>query len=140
MQPSTMGSSNEHSPSDQWERYEPLVGQPSNNLHYSSLQCLYCNQGNVHGHNDGGGLLTTTDSGSICIKDTVAANKLLSRLGHIVFPGQLLNERHVLNFDESNLQIAVEWNNLRQQLILRHVSGDASHYKNVCRELISTLT
>lgn len=134
-----MGSSSEHSPSEQWDRYDPLAAQPSNSsMHYSSLQCLYCTEGN--GGQCGGGLLTTTDSGSICIKDTVAANKLLTRLGHIVFPGQLLNERHVLNFDESNLQIALEWNNLRQQLILRHVSGDASQYKNVCHELISTLT
>lgn len=101
-------------------------------LHYSSLQCVHCN---VSNH------LTTTDSGSICIKDLNAASKLLNKYSHIIYSEEnnIQQNRHILNFDESNIKIGIEWNALQQQLILRHVSGDASRYKNLCQELISTI-
>lgn len=101
-------------------------------LHYSSLQCVHCN---VTTH------LTTTDSGSICIKDLDAASKLLNKFGHIIYSedNAFQENCHILNFDESNIKIGLEWNALQQQLILRHVSGDASRYKNLCQELISTI-
>lgn len=97
-------------------------------LHYSSLQCVHCSQA-TH--------LTTTDSGNICINGT-AVTKLLSKLGPMDDSASCQPNRHILNFDESNIQIALEWN-AQHQLILRHISGDASRYKNLCRELISTI-
>lgn len=101
-------------------------------LRYSSLQCVHCIK-NTH--------LTTTDSGSICIKDLDAASKFLSKFGHIIYSDDknFQENCHILNFDESNIKIGLEWNALQQQLILRHVSGDASRYKNLCQELISTI-
>lgn len=96
-----------------------------NSFHYSSLQCIRCNSATR---------LTTTDSGSIYIKDPNTASKVLSRFGH-----EKDYEKHILKIDESNLQISIEWNELQQQVILRHVSGDASRYKNLCHELISTI-
>lgn len=104
-------------------------------LHYSSLQCLHCTHHSTH--------LTTTDSGSICIKDSTAVSKLLSKLSPLGYLDEASSypaaNRQILNFDESNIKIALEWNSLQQQLILRHISGDASRYKNLCRELISTI-
>ena len=99
-------------------------------MHYSSLQCLHC----AHPTH-----LTTTDSRSICIKDSTAVSKLLSKLGPIGYSDETTYQpsRHILNFDESNIKIALEFES--QQLILRHISGDASRYKNLCRELISTI-
>lgn len=93
--------------------------------HYSSLQCLHCNH-STH--------LTTTDSGSICIKDSTAVSKLLSKLSPLGYPANC----QILNFDEGT-KIGLEWNSLQQQLILRHISGDSLKYKNLCRELISTI-
>ena len=101
-------------------------------VHYSSLQCVHY-IGNSH--------LTTTDSGTICIKDQNAASKFLSKFAHIAYidSKNFQENFHILNFDESNIKIGLEWNELQQQLILRHVSGDASRYKNLCQELISTI-
>lgn len=101
----------------------------SSSFHYSSLQCVHCSN-NAH--------LTTTDSGSICITDLNTATKLLNKFGHNKIYQQK-QQQHILNIDESNLQISIEWNELQQQMILRHVSGDASRYKHLCRELISTI-
>lgn len=93
--------------------------------HYSSLQCVHCSH-STH--------LTTTDSGSICIKDSTAVSKLLSKLSPLGYPANC----QILNFDEGT-KIALEYNSLQQQLILRHISGDSVRYKNLCRELISTI-
>lgn len=106
-------------------------------LHYSSLQCVQIENRKIE--NFQATHLTTTDSGSICINGT-AVTKLLSKLGPMDDSPTCQPNRHILNFDESNTQIALEWNAQHQhQLILRHISGDASRYKNLCRELISTI-
>ena len=100
-------------------------------LHYSSLQCLHCSHP-TH-------LMTTTDSGNICINDSTAVSKLLSKLGPMSYcddPSYQPN-RHIVNFDGS-IKISFEWN-AQQQLILRHISGDASRYRNLCHSLISTI-
>ncbi|KAJ6223651.1 hypothetical protein RDWZM_002196 [Blomia tropicalis] len=106
-------------------------------LHYSSLQCVHC------GDKDDDIHLTTTDSGSICITDLKAASKFLNKFGQMLYSGepnyQDMVHNQILNFDESNIQIGLEWNGMQQQLILRHVSGDQSRYMNLCRELISTI-
>ncbi|OTF75984.1 hypothetical protein BLA29_005879 [Euroglyphus maynei] len=101
--------------------------QQSTFAHYTSVPCVLSSK-----------QLTTTDSGSICINDRKTAAKLLSHFGH---DQQLTNcrERHVLTYGHTQLQISIEWNQLQQKLILKHVSGDASQYQSLCHELISTI-
>jgi len=94
---------------------------------YTSLQCL---------SRDGTfSTLRTTGSGSICIEDLGAATKLLRRLAGKTTP----DKANVIMFDDNDIQISLEWNALRQQLVLRRVSGDQTAYKDVCRELIANI-
>jgi hypothetical protein len=79
--------------------------------------------------------LRTTGSGSICIEDLGAATKLLRRLAGKTTP----DKANVIMFDDNDIQISLEWNALRQQLVLRRVSGDQTAYKDVCRELIANI-
>ena len=72
--------------------------------------------------------LTTTGSGSICVSDTSAANKLLTRF-----------RDQTIGFLDSDLQICLEWSELRQSLVLRRVSGDQSQYSAICRQLIHSV-
>lgn len=97
--------------------------------HYASVPCVLNSK-----------QLTTTDSGSLCINDRKTAAKLLSHFGRRDHD-QLIDcrENHVLNYGQTELQISLEWNQLQQKLILKHVSGDATKYQSLCHELISTI-
>nr|XP_046910015.1 serine/threonine-protein kinase SIK1-like isoform X1 [Dermatophagoides farinae] len=97
--------------------------------HYTSVPCVLNSK-----------QLTTTDSGSLCINDRKTAAKLLSHFGRRDHD-QLIDcrENHVLNYGQTELQISLEWNQLQQKLILKHVSGDATKYQSLCHELISTI-
>ncbi|XP_027202378.2 uncharacterized protein LOC113796328 isoform X1 [Dermatophagoides pteronyssinus] len=97
--------------------------------HYTSVPCVLNNSKQ----------LTTTDSGSICINDRKTAAKLLSHFGHDQHQLTNCRQHHVLNYGHTQLHISIEWNQLQQKLILKHVSGDASQYQNLCHELISTI-
>jgi len=109
------------------QTYPPSSTNIAPQQQYTSLQCL---------SRDGtSSTLRTTGSGSICIEDLGAATKLLRRLA-----GKTTTDyRNVIMFDDNDIQISLEWNAMRQLLVLRRVSGDATQYKDVCRELIANI-
>ncbi len=113
------------------QTYPPQSQHNNNNNNasqqqYTSLQCL-SRDGNSS-------TLRTTGSGSIILEDFGAATKLLRRIA-----GKTTEKEHVIMFDDNDIQISLEWNALRQQLVLRRVSGDATAYKDCVNELISSL-
>jgi hypothetical protein len=89
-------------------------------------------------------LYQTTGSGSIFIENVEAATRLLRKLG--TSPTSEAGKEaatpttgQVLMFDDNNIAIEVEWNELRKHLVLRRVSGDATQYTNICQQLMSNI-
>jgi hypothetical protein len=74
--------------------------------------------------------LHTTDSGSICIDDFDAASKLLRKLN----TGQ---PRFL--YQAQDICIEAEWNQIKNHLVLRRVSGDSTQYNSICQQLISNI-
>lgn len=76
----------------------------------------------------------TTGSGSILIEDVTAATKLLGCLSPAA-----PTRGNVLTFDDNDICIELEWNEIRKHLVLRRVSGDQTRYNNICHELIQNV-
>lgn len=76
----------------------------------------------------------TTGSGSILIEDVTAATKLLDCLSPAA-----PTHGNVLTFDDNDICIELEWNEIRKHLVLRRVSGDQTRYNNICHELIQNV-
>lgn len=66
-----------------------------------------------------------TVSGDTAIDDTAASN--------------LVPTGHVLTFDDNDIMIQLEWNQLRNHLILRRKSGDQGRYANICHQLMQNI-
>lgn len=76
----------------------------------------------------------TTGSGSILIEDVTAATKLMGCLSPTT-----PTRGNVLTFDDNDICIELEWNEIRKHLVLRRVSGDQTRYNNICHELIQNV-
>lgn len=76
----------------------------------------------------------TTGSGSILIEDVTAATKLMGCLSPTT-----PTHPNVLTFDDEDICIELEWNEIRKHLVLRRVSGDQNRYNNICHELIQNV-
>ena len=95
----------------QYSSLQSISGQsPAQRLSQRQLDCPY----------------QTTGSGSILIDDVSAATKLLGC-------GSLLT------FDDNDICIELQWNEIRKHLVLRRVSGDQTRYNNICHELIQNV-
>ena len=79
------------------------------------------------------GRYQTTGSGSILIEDAAAASKLLGCLSPASPSG------NVLTFDDNDICIELQWNEIRKHLVLRRVSGDQTRYNHLCHELIQNV-
>ena len=79
-------------------------------------------------------LYHTTGSGSILIEDVTAATKLLGCLSPTT-----PTRGNVLTFDDNDICIGLEWDEIRKHLVLRRVSGDQTRYNNICHELIQNV-
>lgn len=89
-------------------------------------------------------LLHSTDSGSILIDDIKldAAKKLLLKIQEQNDP--LLNEQLISGdqrvlFEESDICIEAQYNELKQRLVLRRVSGEMDRYTELCQQLINNI-
>ena len=79
-----------------------------------------------------------TGSGSILVNDVKTAAKLMNRLGSSS-PAVSSTAGHVLTFDDSDLCIQLQWNEIQNHLVLRRLSGDATRYSNICQELLQNV-
>ena len=96
-------------------------------------------------------LLHSTDSGSILIDDVNAAKKLFQtfkiqeqnddlndQLIGCEDTGEDTGDQRIL-FEENNICIEAEYNELKQRLVLRRVSGDSNAYTALCHQLINSI-
>lgn len=110
-------------PSQQQQQFSSLQGinsltSSSHKVSQRQLNCPY----------------QTTGSGSILIEDVTAATKLLGCLNPTA-----PTRGNVLTFDDNDICIELEWNEIRKHLVLRRVSGDQTRYNNICHELIQNV-
>lgn len=77
-----------------------------------------------------------TGSGSILVNDISAATKIMNRLGP---SSPMISTGQVLTFDDSDICIELQWNEIQKHLVLRRVSGDATRYTNICQELLQNV-
>ena len=126
---------------------------------YSSLQGLHQMNQLHHAQLRNNLQYQTTGSGSIFIEDVTAATRLMRKLGTCP-PASATTAPttntltvdddtgqdcpmgptgHVLMFDDNNICIEVEWNDIRKHLVLRRVSGDTTQYTNICKQLIENI-
>ena len=92
-----------------------------------------------------------SDSGSILIDDVKldAAKKLLLKMHEIqVQNDPLLNQQLIgggdiaeqrILFEENNICIEAQYNELKQRLVLRRVSGEMESYTALCQQLINNM-
>lgn len=106
-----------------------------------------------------------TGSGSILIEDVATATRLLRKLGpptdtsratltnpflfdptmdtssdvDSTAASNLVPTGHVLTFDDNDIMIQLEWNQLQNHLVLRRKSGDQGRYANICHQLMQNI-
>lgn len=112
------------------QTFPPTGGTKPQQTHFSSLRSI----DQVSGGQRVGCPYQTTGSGSILIEDVTAATKLMGCLSPTT-----PTRGNVLTFDDNDICIELQWNEIRKHLVLRRVSGDQTRYNNICHELIQNV-